>query len=157
MRHLPLIPLLCAACVFAPAQQVGQNKAAGSGQGPTFSVESRLVVEAVVVKDKQGHYIPGLTAKDFVVTEDGVAQQVSFCEHEDLTSDAKVLPVSKPANEDTHIYNRLARSQIAPETSGFEKSTKIAGSSRCISTWWACTRLTSPARSARPSSLSARS
>jgi VWFA-related protein len=120
MRTLPLIPLLCAACAFAPAQQIGQNKAAAD-QGFTLSIQSQLVVEAVVVKDKQGHFIPGLTAKDFVVTEDGVPQQVRYCEHEDLTSDAKVLPASTKATEDIHVYNRLARTQIAPEAVGDQK------------------------------------
>ncbi|HTW81591.1 MAG TPA: VWA domain-containing protein [Terracidiphilus sp.] len=121
MRSFPLIPLLCAACAFAPAQQVGQNKAAGAEQGPVFKVESQLVVEAVTVKDKQGHFIPGLTAKDFVITEDGVPQEVRYCEHEDLTSDAKLLPASTRATEDVHIYDRLARTQIAPEAMGDQK------------------------------------
>ena len=120
MRSFLLIPLLCAACAFAPAQQIGQNKSA-SDTGPVISVESRLVVEAVTVKDKQGHFIAGLTAKDFVVTEDGVPQQVRYCEHQDLTSDAKVLPATTRATEDVHIYDRLARTQIAPETMGDAK------------------------------------
>ncbi|MGB6828698.1 MAG: VWA domain-containing protein, partial [Terracidiphilus sp.] len=121
MRPLPLIPILCAACAFAPAQQVGQNKVAGTDQGYTLSVQSQLVVEAVVVKDKQGHFVPGLTAKDFVVTEDGAPQEVRFCEHQDLTSDAKLLPASTAKTEDVHIYNRLARTQIAPEAMGDQK------------------------------------
>ena len=41
-------------------------------------------VETVVVKDKQGKFIPGLTAKDFALTEDGVAQTIRFCEHQAL-------------------------------------------------------------------------
>jgi VWFA-related protein len=121
MRPLRLIPILCAACAFAPAQQVGQNKLVGTDQGFTLSVQSQLVVEAVVVKDKQGHFIPGLTAKDFQVTEDGAPQEVRYCEHEDLTSDAKLLPASTKATEDVHIYNRLARTQIAPEAMGDQK------------------------------------
>ena len=120
MRILPILPLICAACAFAPAQQVGQNKTAAD-QGYTVKVQSQLVVEAVTVKDKQGHFIPGLTAKDFVLTEDGAAQEVRYCEHEDLTSDAKVLPASTPKTEDVHIYNRLARTQIAPEAMGDQK------------------------------------
>ena len=121
MRHAALIPLLCAACAIAPAQQIGQNKTAAADQGPVIKVESQLVVEAVVVKDKQGHFIPGLTAKDFTVTEDGAPQEVRFCEPEDLTTDAKLLPASNRKTEDVHIYNRLARTQIAPEAMGDEK------------------------------------
>ncbi|MGP8252816.1 MAG: VWA domain-containing protein [Terracidiphilus sp.] len=121
MKSLPLIPILCAACAFAPAQQVGQNKVAGTDQGYTLKVQSQLVIEAVVVKDKQGHFIPGLTAKGFVVTEDGAPQEVRYCEHEDLTSDAKLLPASTRKTEDVRIYNRLARTQIAPEAMGDQK------------------------------------
>ena len=46
----------------------------------TIKVQSNLVVEAVEVKDKQGHFVQGLTAKDFVLTEDGVPQTIKFCE-----------------------------------------------------------------------------
>ena len=43
-----------------------------------MSVKVQLVVEAVVVKDKQGNPIRGLTAKDFTVTEDGVPQTIKL-------------------------------------------------------------------------------
>ena len=78
-------------------------------------MQSQLVVEAVVVKDKGGNPIRGLTAKDFTLTEDGVPQTIKFCEHQDLTTDSTPLPVSKPGTENIKIYNQLAREQIAPE------------------------------------------
>ena len=65
------------------AQVVGQNVQPGGNSGTyTMSVSTNLVIEAVVVKDKQGKSITGLTAKDFTVTEDGMAQKVSFCEYQ---------------------------------------------------------------------------
>ena len=73
MRILSSIVVALAASL-AGAQQVGQNKPADGSQGFTLSVKVQLVVEAVVVKDKDGKTIPGLTAKDFTVTEDGVPQ-----------------------------------------------------------------------------------
>ncbi len=118
MRLLTIWPLTLAllfAGTFAGAQQIGRNKAEGQPEGPTFTVQSQLVVESVVVKDKQGNYIHGLTAKDFTVTEDNVPQTVRFCEHEELTANAKLLPASTRKNEDIRIYNRLAHTQIAPE------------------------------------------
>jgi len=115
---LPL--LLTAAC--AGAQQIGQNKTPQADQGYTLSIQTQLVVEAVTAKDKQGNPIQGLTAKDFAVAEDGVPQTIKFCEHQDLTS-AKSLPAASNDNEDIRIYKKLARTALAPETTGKERDT----------------------------------
>ncbi len=97
-------------------QQVGQNTVPGETQSFTLTVESNLVVEAVEVKDKQGNFIHGLTAKDFALTEDGAPQTIRYCEHEDLAATAQPLPAETTANEDVTLYNRLARTAIAPES-----------------------------------------
>jgi VWFA-related protein len=97
----------------------GQNKPVGSAdQAATIKVTSRLIIETVGVKDKKGKPIGGLSAKDFTITEDGVAQKISFCEHQVLTEDATALAVTPAGEENIKIYNRLARTQIAPETAG---------------------------------------
>jgi VWFA-related protein len=108
--------VLLAAAVGAHPQQVGANKQPGEAQGFTLTVKSNLVVEAVEVKDKQGNFIHGLTAKDFVLTEDGAPQTIRYCEHQNLAETAKPLPAETSKNEDITIYNRLARTQIAPES-----------------------------------------
>jgi VWFA-related protein len=120
MRILPAV-LLSFVAATADAQQIGQNKSGDVQQGFTITVQSQLVVESVVVKDKQGNFVHGLTAKDFNVTEDGVPQTVRFCEHQDLTTNATPLPPSKPSTEDIKIYNQLAREQIAPESMDSER------------------------------------
>ena len=51
---------------------------------PTFRSGTRLVVQTVTVKDKDGRAIEGLTAKDFVITEDGEPQTISFVEFQRL-------------------------------------------------------------------------
>jgi VWFA-related protein len=51
---------------------------------PTFRTGTRLIVQTVSVKDKDGHAVEGLTAKDFVVVEDGVPQAISFVEFQRL-------------------------------------------------------------------------
>jgi VWFA-related protein len=53
----------------------------------TITVNTRLVLKAVSVKDKKGSPVKGLTAGDFIVTEDGKVQKVSVCEFQDLDSD----------------------------------------------------------------------
>lgn len=108
-----------AGTLSAGAQLTGQNKPVGSAdQAATIKVTSRLIIEAVGVKDKKGNPIEGLSAKDFTITEDGVAQKISFCEHQVLTEDATPLPVTPAGEENVKIYNRLARTQIAPEAAG---------------------------------------
>ena len=107
--------LLVTTTALATAQQIGQNKT--SSDSPyTVSVKSQLVVETVVVKDKQGKFIPGLTAKDFALTEDGVAQTIRFCEHQALTANASPVAAAAPGSEDIKIYKQLTRTQVKPET-----------------------------------------
>jgi hypothetical protein len=84
MRWLPILCLF--ATLSAGAQTIGQNKPSDGGQTATLSVRSELVVETVVVKDKQGKPIEGLTANDFTLTEDGVPQKIRYCERKTRTS-----------------------------------------------------------------------
>jgi VWFA-related protein len=116
MRNAAIFALFLVVAAGSRPQQVGQNQNPAEMQGFTLKVQSNLVVEAVEVKDKQGHFIHGLTAKDFVLTEDGVPQTIRYCEHQDLSETAKPLLAMTSATEDVTIYDRLARSQIAPES-----------------------------------------
>ena len=120
MRMLTAIFLLLAAA-YAPAQQTGQNKPAGESGTFTVTVKSQLVVETVVVKDKQGKHILGLTAQDFAITEDGAPQKITFCEHQNLAANALPLPVAPPGSEELKLYKRLARTQVTPEAPDSER------------------------------------
>jgi VWFA-related protein len=113
LRTLQLAILLLT--VNAGAQQIGTNATQGQQTTYTLSVKSQLVVETVVVKDKQGKFVGGLSAKDFTVTEDGVPQTIRFCEHEELPTAAEPLPPTPSDEEQITIYKRLTRTQIAPE------------------------------------------
>jgi VWFA-related protein len=121
MRKLAIFALILVAVAGSRPQQVGQNQTPGEPQNFTLKVQSNLVIEAVEVKDKQGKFIHGLTAKDFVLTEDGVPQTIKYCEHQDLAETAKPLPPMNSSTEDVTIYNRLARESIAPETMDNER------------------------------------
>jgi VWFA-related protein len=59
-----------------------------AAQQPTFRSGTKLVIQTVSVKDKDGKPIEGLTARDFVVTEDGEPQTVSFVEYQRLDNEA---------------------------------------------------------------------
>ena len=45
---------------------------------PVFRAATRLIVQTVSVKDKDGRAVEGLKAEDFIVTEDNEPQTVSF-------------------------------------------------------------------------------
>ncbi|MGH9476563.1 MAG: VWA domain-containing protein [Terriglobales bacterium] len=79
IRRAWCAPLLAAGLVAA---QAPQQKAF------TFSTHSWLVVEAVTVTNQSGAPVTGLTAKDFVVTENGVRQRVAFCQYQALDDKA---------------------------------------------------------------------
>ena len=104
---------LCAA-----AQQVGQNTTPGSNATATFTSAAQLVVETVVVTDKNGSPIEGLTAKDFTVTEDGAVQAIRFFEYQMLPDSLSAAPAARSGPENIHVYDKLGRTQIMPEAPG---------------------------------------
>ncbi len=110
-----LFLLLALIAAQATAQQIGQNSSASSSGTFTLTAKSQLVVETVVVKDKQGKFIPGLSAKDFTVTEDGTPQTIRFCEHQDLAAEEAPVAPAAPGSEEIKLYKRLTRTQLAPE------------------------------------------
>src|SRR5260370_2359202 len=112
-----LITIFLLATLGAGAQQLGQH--ADAGNDPlTLCGRSQTVIETVVVKDKKGNTIDGLTAKDFTLTEDGVPQTIRFCEPQSLPSTLSDVPVTPSGPEDIKIYNTLTRTQITPEVPG---------------------------------------
>lgn len=94
--------------------QVGQNTSS-PGQA-TFQTTTQLVVETVTVKDQAGRPVTGLTAKDFVLTEDGVAQEIRVFEFQKL--DEAQPAEAFPAARRVAPLARLTRTQISPETPG---------------------------------------
>jgi VWFA-related protein len=118
---------LFAAGVVALAQQPAQQPAA------TFRSTTRLIVQTVTVKDKDGNPVEGLTAKDFIVTEDGEPQSVSFAEFQRLPTvsvsnsgqvtigDADVAPlppVTRPAAAAAGTVTPTTDARIATSAPG---------------------------------------
>jgi VWFA-related protein len=65
-------------------------------QQPTFRSNTRLIVQTVTVKDRDGKPIEGLTATDFVVTEDGEPQTVAFVEYQRVDGPSALQPAAAP-------------------------------------------------------------
>jgi VWFA-related protein len=84
---LPVVALLAWAAVL-------QARSQQPTAPPTFRSGTRLIVETVSVKDKDGRPVEGLVARDFVVTEDGEPQTISFVEFQRLSDRTSEAPVS---------------------------------------------------------------
>ena len=93
-------------------------------QQPVFRTTTRLIVQTVTVKDKEGKVIEGLTAKDFSVTEDGQPQDIAFVEFQRMqgpapapaaAADAQVQP---PPATPTSQVERATVTQIAAPPPG---------------------------------------
>ncbi|HEV8394898.1 MAG TPA: VWA domain-containing protein [Vicinamibacterales bacterium] len=72
--------------VITSAQQ--QPPPPAPADQPIFRSSTRLIVTTVSVKDKDGKPIEGLTAQDFVITEDGQPQDIAFVEFQRLATEA---------------------------------------------------------------------
>ena len=98
------LPIVLVFLVAGGLQASGQVSAQ-QPQQPTFRATTRLIVQTVTVKDRNGNVIEGLTAKDFTVTEDGQPQEIAFVEFQRLqgtpgTDPAPAAPLAaRPAVE----------------------------------------------------------
>ncbi len=102
------------------AQQTGAATPvtnAGAGGDAKFSTNVHLVVEDVSVKDKDGKPIEGLKAEDFVVTEDGKPQTISFCQYQNLPDTPADAPSTPLIRRDTEVA-AVTATQISPEAPG---------------------------------------
>jgi VWFA-related protein len=66
-----------------------QQQPAAPAQPPTFRSTTRLIVRNVTVRDKDGKVVEGLTANDFVITEDNESQEIAFVEFQQLKKSAE--------------------------------------------------------------------
>ena len=109
------------------AQQPVQTPATASGAPVKFQASTQLVVETVTVRDKNGNPVEGLTAKDFIITEDNLPQTISFCEFQKLTdapgpaAEPTAPATAAPATPPTSGLSAVAgvtNHQITPERPG---------------------------------------
>jgi VWFA-related protein len=109
-------------CVFYTASGV---RAQQQPQQPfTLQVNTQLVVQTVVVKDRDGKSIEGLTAKDFVVTEDNVPQTISvfeFQKFEDAPKPDPAAPAPAAPAPPAATVQAARERQITPPPSGDDR------------------------------------
>ena len=118
--------VLVACLAGAWAQQTPPKApAATPAEGtPKFQANAQLVIETVTVTDKNGKPIEGLTAKDFNITEDGVVQDIRFCEAQKmLDTDTPAMPVPTPVAADDRPADKpklpgVTNIEISPEKPG---------------------------------------
>jgi Ca-activated chloride channel family protein len=91
MRLRLAVGLMCCATVAA-AQQPAPIERHDPGI-PAITVESRLVSVALNVVDEQGAPVPGLTAADFELAEDGKPQKIAHFDRESATPLKIVLAI----------------------------------------------------------------
>src|SRR5262249_47581970 len=86
-RLTAFVVLILLSTLAAGAQQLQPPQtppAPGGEQTFTISVNTQLVVETVIVKDRDGKPIEGLTKDDFTVTEDNTPQSITVFEAQKL-------------------------------------------------------------------------
>jgi len=94
---IPLLALTTTQAQQRPPQQTQPATGAQQEQQPfTIKIDTQLVVQTVLVKDKDGKTIEGLTEKDFVVTEDNVPQTISVFQFQRLDDTPVTTPVTAP-------------------------------------------------------------
>lgn len=105
--------LIAALAVLASSTVVAQQPP------PAFRAATHLVVQAVSVKDKRGHPVEGLTASDFIVTEDGKVQDVAFAEYQRIDGGpaASMTPSAEAAPPPSTLAP-VTQATIAPRVPG---------------------------------------
>src|SRR5271157_1399857 len=108
------------AMVFAgqqapPRPQPAQPPAGAPSKAPVkFTANTQLVVEDVILKDKNGEPVTNLTARDFVVTEDGKPQDVKICEFQKL-EETPAQPLADEPQTKTETIKTEAKPEEAPK------------------------------------------
>jgi VWFA-related protein len=102
------VAALCLAGLFAGLRASAQTGASETLQTPVLKVNARIVVLDVVVKDKAGSVVMGLTRDDFTVYEDRTTQTIGTFEAPDQHR--------LPANIDIESAADLAKAPNAPAT-----------------------------------------
>ena len=106
-----------------PGPQTGTNLPDGQTNSLKFESTTRLVVEDVIIRGKDGQPIPGLRADDFTILEDGKPQKISVFEFQKLEDEAVPAPAPAAPPEQPAVKKR--RSQ--PDRDGKARRHPVQG------------------------------
>src|ERR1035438_5638304 len=102
----------------APAAKGNTQAPVANPKGPvTFTSNTQLVIEDVILKDKTGQPISDLTAKDFVVMEEGKLQEVKICEFQKLEEQAAAPITDEPQTKTETIKTEVKKDDPPKVTS----------------------------------------
>ncbi len=126
MRRIISICIFALCALVAVAQQPvpppppAPSQANAPQSSGTIRSQTEAVIEEVTVKDKDGNPIKGLTANDFVLTEDGVPQNISFVEYEEIPA---LATTTQPPPPPSGVVTAPSTTtfQIQPEAPGSTK------------------------------------
>ena len=96
MLKRPVITFVVVALMALVAERPALSRQAAS-QRPKFGTSTAAVLVDVVVRDKKGKPVSGLTAEDFQVFEDGVPQKIISCDASGL-----LAPMAEPVPPARH-------------------------------------------------------
>ena len=115
-------------CAALGAQRGAAQQQQQQTPQATFRATTRLIVQTVFVKDKDGKPIEGLTAKDFVVTEDGQPQDIAFVEYQRLQGEpAPAQAAQAPAAPAPLPATPVATGALVAPTTDTQISTPPSG------------------------------
>jgi len=92
--------------VLLPAVVLAGGQPAQPNPTTTLKSRSELVVVPVVVTDKSGNHVSGLTKEDFTLQENGVEQKISF--FDEVATDAQRVARPQPPN---HTFSNILPEQ----------------------------------------------
>jgi VWFA-related protein len=107
--------------LFIPAAYAQVQSRQSIQQPFTVKVDAQLVVEDVVVKNKDGKIMEGLSAQDFTVIEDGVLQTISVFQFQRLEGTPEMTQGTSPAEQPVTTVRPLKPAQITPPPPGDER------------------------------------
>src|SRR5262245_3211037 len=112
---------------------VVEARAQGAKRDEIIKIDTNLVSVPVVVRDRQGRYVPGLEVEDFTLYQDGVKQTISFFGAEEeplnvallLDSSRSAIDAMEQIRDAAQDFIRLLRPADRAMVVSFDHSARV--------------------------------